>query len=326
MTDPIADFLTRLRNAIMAHHRVVEVPASNLKKEITKILFEKGYILNYKFVEDGPQGTIKVALKYDPATKANAIKCLKRVSTPGLRKYTGYKDMPRVINGLGIAILSTSKGVMTDKEAADLKIGGEVLCYVYYSLGGTEMSRIGKLPIVIPAGVTVSLNDSIVTVKGPKGEMSQKVDPSIIVKVEDNNIVFEVDENSPVNYKQRNAFHGLYRSLVNNMVVGVSEGYKKTLELVGVGYRVSNQGNLIEFSLGYTHPIFIQLPKEVKVETKSERNQNPLLMLECCDKQLLGLICAKIRSFRKPEPYKGKGILFKGEVIRRKSGKSASAK
>jgi small subunit ribosomal protein S8 len=131
MTDPIADFLTRLRNAIMANHRVVEVPASNLKKEITKILFEKGYILNYKFIEDGPQGTIKVALKYDPATKENAIKCLKRVSTPGLRKYTGYKDMPRVINGLGIAILSTSKGVMTDKEAAQQKIGGEVLCYVY---------------------------------------------------------------------------------------------------------------------------------------------------------------------------------------------------
>jgi small subunit ribosomal protein S8 len=131
MTDPIADYLTRLRNAIMANHRVVEVPASNLKKEITKILFEKGYILNYKFIEDGPQGTIKVALKYDPATRENAIKCLKRVSTPGLRKYTGYKDMPRVINGLGIAILSTSQGVMTDKEAKALKIGGEVLCYVY---------------------------------------------------------------------------------------------------------------------------------------------------------------------------------------------------
>ena len=131
MTDPIADFLTRLRNAIQANHRVVEVPASNLKKEITKIIFEKGYILNYKFVEDGPQGSIKIALKWNPATKSNAIKCLKRVSTPGLRKYTGYKDMPRVINGLGIAILSTSKGVMTNKEAADLKIGGEVLCDVY---------------------------------------------------------------------------------------------------------------------------------------------------------------------------------------------------
>ena len=131
MTDPIADYLTRLRNAIMANRRVVEVPASNLKKEITKILFDKGYILNYKFIEDGPQGTIKVALKYNPVTRQNAIKGLKRVSTPGLRRYTGYKDMPRVINGLGIAIISTSQGVMTDKEAADLKIGGEVLCYVY---------------------------------------------------------------------------------------------------------------------------------------------------------------------------------------------------
>ena len=131
---------------------------------------------------------------------------------------------------------------------------------------------------------------------------------------------FEIDENSPVNVKQKQAFHGLYRALVNNMVVGVSEGYKKEMELVGVGYRVSNQGNIIEFALGYTHPIFIQLPKEVKVETKSERNQNPQIILESCDKQLLGLICAKIRSFRMPEPYKGKGILFKGEVIRRKSG------
>lgn len=188
------------------------------------------------------------------------------------------------------------------------------------------MSRIGKLPINIPAGVTISQENGIVTVKGPKGELSQKVDSSILMKIEDGQIIFEVDENSPVNYKQKQAFHGLYRSLVNNMVVAVSEGFTKTLELVGVGYRVSNQGNLIEFALGYTHPIFIQLPKEVKVETKSERNQNPLLILESCDKQLLGLICAKIRSFRMPEPYKGKGVLFQGEVIRRKSGKTAAAK
>ena len=132
MTDPIADYLTRLRNAIKAQHRVVEVPASNLKKEITKILFEKGYILNYKFIEgETPGGTIKIALKYDPIDKVNAIKCLKRVSRPGLRQYTGYKDMPRVLNGLGIAILSTSQGVMTNKEAREKKVGGEVLCYVY---------------------------------------------------------------------------------------------------------------------------------------------------------------------------------------------------
>jgi large subunit ribosomal protein L6 len=188
------------------------------------------------------------------------------------------------------------------------------------------MSRIGKLPISIPAGVTITEKDNVVTVKGPKGELSQYLDPSIKMTVGDAEITFEIDENSPVNYKQKQAFHGLYRALINNMVVGVSQGYTKTLELVGVGYRVSNQGNLVEFSLGYTHPIFIQLPKEVKVETKSERNQNPIITLESCDKQLLGLICAKIRSFRMPEPYKGKGILFQGEVIRRKSGKTAAAK
>ena len=131
MTDPIADYLTRLRNAIKASHRVVEVPASNLKKELTKILLDKGYILNYKFEEEGPQGTIKIALKCDPVNKVNAIKKLVRISTPGLRKYTGHKDLPRVLNGLGVAIISTSKGVMTDKEAREQNVGGEVLCYVY---------------------------------------------------------------------------------------------------------------------------------------------------------------------------------------------------
>ncbi len=188
------------------------------------------------------------------------------------------------------------------------------------------MSRIGKLPISIPSGVTVTLNDNLVAVKGPKGELSQWIDPSILVKIEDGQITLDLNEDSPVSIKQKNAFHGLYRSLINNMVVGVSQGYQKILELVGVGYRVSNQGNLLEFTLGYTHPIFIELPKEIKVETKSERNQNPTIILESCDKQLLGHVCAKIRSFRKPEPYKGKGIMFRGEIIRRKSGKTAAAK
>jgi small subunit ribosomal protein S8 len=130
MTDPIADFLTRIRNGIMAKHKVVEIPASNIKKDLTKILFEKGYILNYKFEEEGPQGSIKIALKYDPETKKPAIKALKRVSSPGLRRYVGKENMPRVLNGLGIAILSTSRGVMTDKEARNLNVGGEVLCYI----------------------------------------------------------------------------------------------------------------------------------------------------------------------------------------------------
>ena len=189
------------------------------------------------------------------------------------------------------------------------------------------MSRIGKLPINIPAGVTVTQKDDVVTVKGPKGELTQYVNPAIIVEFENGQVVLKENENEMVdNQKQRHAFHGLYRALINNMVVGVSQGYKKELELVGVGYRASNNGNIIDFSLGYTHNIFMQLPPEIKVETKSERNKNPLIILESCDKQLLGLVCAKIRSFRKPEPYKGKGIKFVGEEIRRKSGKSAGAK
>ena len=189
------------------------------------------------------------------------------------------------------------------------------------------MSRIGKLPISIPAGVTVALKDNVVTVKGPKGELSQFINPAINVEIENGQVVLKENENELLdNPKQRHAFHGLYRALINNMVIGVSQGYKKELELVGVGYRASNNGNIIDFSLGYTHSIIMQLPAEIKVETKSERNKNPLIILESCDKQLLGLVCAKIRSFRKPEPYKGKGIKFVGEEIRRKSGKSAGAK
>ena len=189
------------------------------------------------------------------------------------------------------------------------------------------MSRIGKLPISIPAGVTVTLKDNVVTVKGPKGELSQFINPAIIVEIENGQVVLKENESEMLdNQKQRHAFHGLYRALINNMVIGVSQGYKKELELVGVGYRASNNGNIIDFSLGYTHSIIMQLPAEIKVETKSERNKNPLIILESCDKQLLGLVCAKIRSFRKPEPYKGKGIKFVGEEIRRKSGKSAGAK
>ncbi len=189
------------------------------------------------------------------------------------------------------------------------------------------MSRIGKLPITVPAGVTINISDdNKVSVKGKEGELSQAVHPSIKVNLSDGILTLEIDEAYDLSAKQKQAFHGLYRALLHNMVVGVSEGYEKRMELVGVGYRVSNQGNLLEFSLGYTHPILLQLPSEIKVETKSERNQNPLVILKSCDKQLLGQVCAKIRSFRKPEPYKGKGIRFVGEIIRRKSGKSASAK
>ena len=184
------------------------------------------------------------------------------------------------------------------------------------------MSRIGKAPIEIPAGVTVDVKDNVVTVKGPKGQLSQAVNPDLDVKVENGHVVVT----RPSDDREHRAQHGLYRALIHNMVVGVSEGYRKEMELVGVGYRAAATGQVLELSLGYSHAIYLKLPPEVKVEAKSERNKNPLIILESDDKQLLGQVCAKIRSLRKPEPYKGKGIKFVGEVIRRKSGKSASAK
>ena len=184
------------------------------------------------------------------------------------------------------------------------------------------MSRIGNKVINLPAGVEVTNNDNVVTVKGPKGELTREFNKNIEIKVEGT----EVSLHRPDDSKEMKTIHGTTRANLNNMVVGVSEGYKKELELVGVGYRASNNGNIIDFALGYTHNIFMQLPPEIKVETKSERNKNPLIILESCDKQLLGQVCSKIRSFRKPEPYKGKGIKFVGEEIRRKSGKSAGAK
>ncbi|MBD5191674.1 MAG: 50S ribosomal protein L6 [Bacteroidales bacterium] len=184
------------------------------------------------------------------------------------------------------------------------------------------MSRIGKAPIEIPAGVTVKIDGNKVTVKGPKGELTQEIHSDINVKVEDNHIIVT----RPTDDREHRAQHGLYRALIHNMVVGVSTGYRKEMELVGVGYRATSQGQVLELALGFSHAIFIKLPPEVKVEAKTERNKNPLIILESDNKQLLGQVCAKIRSLRKPEPYKGKGIKFVGEIIRRKSGKSAGAK
>ena len=184
------------------------------------------------------------------------------------------------------------------------------------------MSRIGKAPIAIPAGVTVTVSGEKVTVKGPKGTLEQTVHSDLSVKVEDGHVVVT----RPTDDREHRAQHGLWRALIHNMVVGVSEGYRKEMELVGVGYRATATGQVLELALGYSHAIYIKLPPEVKVEAKSERNKNPMIILESDDKQLLGQVCAKIRSLRKPEPYKGKGIKFVGEIIRRKSGKSASAK
>jgi len=183
------------------------------------------------------------------------------------------------------------------------------------------MSRIGKLPVTLPKGVTVTINnDNVITVKGPLGQLSQNINKEIKVEVENNQIVIT----RPSEAKNHKSLHGLYRALIANMVTGVSEGFKKELELVGVGYRAEAKGQNLEMSLGYSHDIVFQLPAEVKVETKTERRSNPVITLTSIDKQLIGHVAAKIRSLRPPEPYKGKGIKFVGEQLRRKAGKSAS--
>ncbi len=185
------------------------------------------------------------------------------------------------------------------------------------------MSRVGKAPISIPSGVTLTVSkDNLVTVKGPKGELSQQVDSDMKVSQEDGQVLVE----RPSEQKRHKALHGLYRALINNMVVGVTEGYKSQQELVGVGFRASHQGNTLDLVLGFSHHIVFALPPEIKVSTTSEKGKNPIITLESIDKQLLGQVAAKIRSLRAPEPYKGKGIKFVGEQLRRKAGKSASKK
>ncbi|NAW52083.1 50S ribosomal protein L6 [Elizabethkingia argentiflava] len=181
------------------------------------------------------------------------------------------------------------------------------------------MSRIGHAIIEIPAGVTITEKDGIVTVKGPKGELTQQLTGGITLEQQDGQLSLK----RPLDSKQHKALHGLYRALIHNMVVGTSEGFTKKLELVGVGYRASNQGQKLELALGFSHGIVLELPNEVKVETLTEKGKNPIITLSSHDKQLLGMVVAKIRSFRKPEPYKGKGVRFVGENVRRKAGKSA---
>ncbi len=181
------------------------------------------------------------------------------------------------------------------------------------------MSRIGKKPITIPAGVTVSVKDAVVTVKGPKGTLTQEVDRDIIVEVEGN----EVNVKRPTEQIRHRAMHGLYRSLISNLVKGVTEGYKKELELVGVGFKAANTGNVLDLALGYSHNIIFDVPKELTVTTTTEKGQNPKIFLESADKQLIGQVAAKIRGLRKPEPYKGKGVRYSDEVVRRKAGKAA---
>ena len=317
ITDPVADMLTRVRNANNAKHETVDVPASNMKKSIAQILLDEGYIKSFTVEDDGLQGMIHITLKYN-AGKEKVITGLRRVSKPGLRVYVGADELPRVLRGLGIAIISTSKGVMTDKAARAAHVGGEVLAFVW-SGGYRTMSRIGRMPITVPAGVTVNVAEgNVVTVKGPKGELTQSLRPEMIIKQEGTTITVE----RPSDDKLHRSVHGLTRTLLHNMIIGVTEGFKKELDVNGVGYRVAKEGTNLVMNLGFSHQVIVPEIPGITVEVPGPNK----IIIHGCDKQAVGQFAAEVREKRPPEPYKGKGIKYTDEVIRRKVGKTGAKK
>ncbi len=306
MTDPIADMLVRIRNAQMVGHTEAVMPASKLKSSIAKVLKDEGYIDDFairdKGGENGGHKELAIALKYYAGRPV--IERLERVSKPGLRVYKGRDDIPRVMNGLGVAILSTSRGVMTDRKARADGVGGEVL--VHRGLG-TSMSRIAKYPIPVPKGVEVNLADGSISVKGPLGTIGRPADPNVEVKRDGEQLVLKALGNS----RHANAMSGTMRALVANMVTGVTKGFERKLSLVGVGFRAQAQGDKLNLSLGYSHPVVHQMPKGVKVATPTQTE----IVITGIDKQLVGQVAAEVRGYRPPEPYKGKGVRYVDEVI-----------
>ena len=301
MSDPIADMLTRIRNANTAKHDTVDVPASKMKIAIANILVDEGYIAKYDLVEDGVVKTLHITLKYGEDKNQKIITGLKRISKPGLRVYAGKDELPKVLGGLGIAAfkLKTERAwALSDNLSKEDKF----------------MSRIGRLPVAIPAGVEVTVADgNVVTVKGPKGTLERALPTELEIKVEDGHVVVT----RPNDLKRIKALHGLTRSLIHNMVVGVSEGYKKELEVNGVGYRAAKQGKKLVLNLGYSHPVEMEDPEGL--ESTVDGNK---IIVSGISKEKVGQYAAEIRDKRRPEPYKGKGIKYVDEVIRRKVGKT----
>ena len=311
MTDPIADMLTRVRNANSAHHDAVSMPYSKLKKNIAEILQAEGYIAGWTVAEAEVGQTLTIDLKYGP-NRERSIAGVRRVSKPGLRVYAKSTNLPRVLGGLGVAIISTSSGLLTDRQAHEKGVGGEVLANVWS--GEADMSRIGRLPVSIPSGVDIKVDGQDVTVKGPKGELALTVPEPITVERGDD--ALEVAR--PNDERDSRSLHGLTRSLINNMVLGVTQGYEKKLEIHGTGYRVVARGSNLEFSLGFSHPVLVEAPTGISFAV-----ENPTrFSVQGIDKQLVGEVAANIRKLRKPDPYKGKGVRYAGEQIRRKVGKA----
>ena len=324
--DPIADYLTCIRNAQKAAHPVVEVKSSSMKKKITEILCDQGYIQKYEFHDDlGPQGTIKIFLKYAPKTKKPAILDIKRVSKPSRRVYKQSKKLTHVLNGLGIGIISTPKGVMTDKKARREGIGGKNYAIYIKKI----MSRIGNQAISIPKDVRVHItSENVVEIQGPKGVLVQKIDPCISVTQQgDQLLVARTNED-----KKTKSMHGLYRALLCNKINGVTSGYKKSLQVVGLSYKASVENNVLMLSLGKSHLTYIKMPEGISIalELVKGKRTGIYLHVEGIDKALVGEVASKIRAQRPPEPYVSKrgntqkGIRYVDEVLIGKTKKDGN--
>ena len=304
ITDPIADMLTRIRNAGSARHETVDVPASKMKKAIAEILLEEGYIRSFQLIDDGTQGIIRITLKYLPG-KEKAIQGLKRVSKPGLRParprhrhhfdFQGHHDRQEGPRG-------------------PCRRRSPCVCLVRRV---RDMSRIGREPITVPAGVEVTIApENVVTVKGPKGTITEALCPDMVITEE--NGVLHVARKSDT--KQQRSLHGLTRSLLHNMVVGVTQGFEKKLEINGVGYRAEKKGEELVMKLGYSHDVIVKETADIKIDVTDANH----IVIKGIDKQKVGQFAADVRNKRPPEPYKGKGIKYEDEHIRRKEGKTGA--
>ena len=304
MSDPIADMLTRIRNAQMVEKVSVTMPSSKVKVAIAQVLKDEGYIDDFAVKSEGAKSELNIVLKYYAGRPV--IERIERVSKPGLRVYRGRNDIPVVMNGLGVAIVSTPKGVMTDRKARATGVGGEVICYVASGRKERNMSRVGKSPIALQ-GAEVALSADSITVKGPLGTISQAANSLVKVVNDNGTLKFEPVDGS----REANAMSGTMRALVANMVHGVTKGFERKLTLVGVGYRAQAQGDKLNLSLGFSHPVVHAMPEGVKVETPTQTE----IVIKGIDKQKVGQVAAEVRGYRPPEPYKGKGVRYFGEVV-----------
>ena len=308
MQDPIADMLTRIRNGQAANIAAVTMPSSKLKVAIANVLKEEGFIEDFK-VEGDTKPELELTLKYFQGKAV--VESIQRVSRPGLRIYKRKDELPKVMAGLGIAVVSTSKGVMTDRAARQAGLGGEIICYVAYS--EEKMSRVAKAPVAAPAGADVKIKGQVITIKGKHGPKTRTLNDAVEVKHADNTLTFGPRDGYADGWAQA----GTARALLNSMVIGVTEGFSMKLQLGGVGYRAAVKGNVITLSLGFSHPVDHQLPAGITAECPTQTE----IVLKGADKQVIGQVAADLRAYRRPEPYKGKGVRYADEVVRTKEAK-----